>query len=58
MNAGQSRSIRMQELMRHAGKVKDRQELVDYAVSHFGVSQRTAEEYVSDVVTYFERTQK
>jgi len=58
LNAGQSRSLRMAELMRHASKVKSRQELIDYAVSHFGVSQRTAEEYVSDVVTYFERVQK
>ncbi len=58
MNAGQVRSQRMAQLMRHASKVKNRDELTDYAVSHFGVSQRTAEEYVDDVITYFERVQK
>ena len=46
----------MAQLMKHAGKVKDRQELVDYATSHFGVSARTAEEYVDDVITYFKRS--
>ncbi len=56
MNAGQARSQRMAQLMKHAGKVKDRQELVDYATSHFGVSARTAEEYVDDVITYFKRS--
>jgi len=58
MNSGQARSQRLSQLMRHAGKVKSRKELTDYAISHFGISQRTAEEYVDDVITYFKRIEK
>jgi len=52
---GENKSRRLMTLVKYADKVKSREELVSYAMGKFMVTRRTAEDYVDDVISYYEQ---
>ncbi len=52
---GETKAHRLLTLVKYADKVKSREELVTYAMGKFMVARRTAEDYVDDVISYYEQ---
>jgi len=51
------RASRIRTTMQHAPKVKSRAELFNFVKGRFGVSDKTANDYIDTVIKYVERRQ-
>ncbi len=58
VNSSEVRAARIRTVMQHAPQVKSREELFDFCKSRFGVSDKTANDYIDTMIKHVKRMQK